>query len=86
MNAKPSMADPGGEQVGILVVDDEPFILNSVKRTLRKLPWTVHTAPGGEEGLEILARERIQVVISDYQMAGMDGVAFLNRSEVMAGQ
>ena len=64
---------------GVLLVDDEPHILNALKRALREVPWKVHTASGGEQGLEVLEGEQILVVISDYRMDGMDGIAFLSR-------
>jgi signal transduction histidine kinase len=64
---------------GVLLVDDEPHIINALKRALRGIPWKVHTAPSGERGLEVLEQEQILVVISDYRMGGMDGIAFLSR-------
>ncbi len=80
MNDKASsLKDTAGSPAGILLVDDEPNILSALKRSLRKASWQVHTAAGGEEGLQILGRERVQVVVSDYRMNGMDGVAFLSR-------
>lgn len=66
------------EQPGILLVDDEPNVLRTLERSLRNTSWTLHTAPSGEEGLDALEREHIQVVVSDFQMRGMDGIAFLN--------
>jgi two-component system NtrC family sensor kinase len=41
--------------------------------------WVLHTAPGGEEGLEVFQKVKPEVVISDYRMHGMDGVEFLSR-------
>jgi len=62
----------------ILFVDDEQSILNSLKRLLRKEPYTVHTALDGPTGLEILSRNpSIQVVVSDQRMPGMRGTDFL---------
>ncbi len=61
----------------ILVVDDEPQILVSLQRVLRRAALRVVSAESGEQGLSVLEREQIQVVISDYGMRGMDGVTFL---------
>jgi len=65
------------QNFGILLVDDEPHILTALVRSLRRYKWRLFSAPSGEEGLEILEREQIHVVISDYRMDGMDGVTFL---------
>lgn len=61
----------------ILLVDDEENILNALNRTLRKEGYRVLTAPGGEEGLSIVDKERLSLVVSDHRMPGMEGVEFL---------
>lgn len=61
----------------VLAVDDEQHILNSLKRSLRKEPYQLFTAGGGQEGLEILAEHSIQVVVSDQRMPRMSGTEFL---------
>lgn len=61
----------------LLCVDDEPAILNALRRLLRKEPYRILTAGSGEEGLAVLEREVVQVVLSDYRMPGMVGTAFL---------
>lgn len=61
----------------ILCVDDEEGILNSLKRLLRKEPYKVLTAIGGEAGLELLSQHPVQIVISDQRMPGMSGTQFL---------
>lgn len=63
----------------VLCVDDEPNILLALKRTLRPAGYQVATAAGGAEGLELLARESVDLVISDMRMPGMDGAQFLGR-------
>ena len=61
----------------VLFVDDDPKILSAFKRGLRK-QFELHTAEGGLEGLNKLdADGPFAVVVSDQQMPGMDGVAFL---------
>jgi DNA-binding NtrC family response regulator len=62
----------------ILLVDDEQNILSALCRTLMDEPYELVTAISAEEGLNILGREKIHVVISDERMPGMDGAAFLN--------
>jgi len=73
-------ARPTGDthRYGILVVDDEDAILESLELTLGS-EYQIFTATSGEQGLEILAREQIALVISDQVMPGMSGVEFLER-------
>ncbi len=63
----------------LLLVDDEPNILSSLVRLLRKEGYRIFTASGGQEGLELLDRERIDVIVSDQRMPQMTGVEFLSR-------
>lgn len=62
----------------ILLVDDEVAILDGLRRQLRR-KFTVHTAGGGAEGLELLEREPVTVVVSDMRMPHMDGATFLSK-------
>lgn len=61
----------------LLFVDDEPNILSSLKRLFRPLGYRLLTAESGEQGLAILAGERIDLVISDMRMPQMNGAQFL---------
>ncbi|MFP6656213.1 MAG: sigma-54 dependent transcriptional regulator [Myxococcota bacterium] len=63
---------------GILVVDDESAILESLSYTLGA-EYQIFTATSGEEGLEILDREEIALVISDQVKPGMSGVEFFEK-------
>jgi two-component system response regulator HupR/HoxA len=63
---------------GILIVDDESAILESLEFTLGS-EYRVFTAQTGGEGLEILRREEIALVIADQVMPGMTGVEFLEK-------
>src|ERR1700690_575264 len=65
------------EQITILCVDDEPNVLNSLRRLFIDEPYTIRTAASAHEGLKLLAGEEGQIVISDYRMPNMDGVEFL---------
>jgi len=61
----------------LLLVDDEPNILKSLKRLLHRDGYTILTAESGIEGLQQLENNPINVIISDYRMPGMTGVEFL---------
>jgi diguanylate cyclase (GGDEF)-like protein/PAS domain S-box-containing protein len=63
----------------VLLVDDEPSILSALRRLLRREGYTLHTATGGAEGLELLAEHEVGVVISDARMPEMPGAEFLSR-------
>ncbi len=63
----------------LLLVDDEPDILVSVKALLESaIPnLKVIMAGSGRLGLEMLQKERIDLIMSDFKMPGMDGIEFL---------
>lgn len=63
----------------VLFVDDEPGILSSLKRLFRPYGYRIFTAEGGAQGLEVLARESIDLVISDMRMPEMNGAQFLEK-------
>jgi len=67
----------------ILLVDDEPSILASLRRLLRREGYTLHAANSGAEGLELLAEHEVGVVISDARMPEMPGAEFLGRVREM---
>ncbi len=58
----------------ILVVDDEPDILEFLRYNLEKEGFQVVTASDGEEGIALAERERPQLIILDIMMPKMDGV------------
>ena len=61
----------------LLLVDDEPNILTALKRQMRGAGCRILTAPSGQEGLAVLEREEVDVIVSDQRMPGMTGVEFL---------
>jgi response regulator RpfG family c-di-GMP phosphodiesterase len=61
----------------VLLVDDEENILSSLRRVLRGQPYSVQIASGGEQALEILRQQPVDLVISDARMPGMDGATLL---------
>lgn len=63
----------------IMIVDDEPNILNALGRLFRREGVDVITAESGEAGLELIRKHQVAVVISDQRMPGIDGVEFLQR-------
>jgi DNA-binding NtrC family response regulator len=62
----------------ILVVDDEPDMLENVVRILRRGSHDCLTALGGEEALALVERNHPDVVLTDLRMAGVDGMVVLH--------
>lgn len=65
----------------LLFVDDEPNVLSGLRRMLRgqRKVWEMHFACGGEEALELLNNQPIDVIVSDMRMPGIDGAELLTR-------
>ena len=63
----------------ILFVDDELPILKSLNRLFMDTEYEVLTAGSGEEALEILADEKVDIVITDMRMPVMDGYQLLEK-------
>ncbi|WP_310608228.1 two-component system response regulator GlrR [Buttiauxella brennerae] len=59
----------------LLLVDDDPGLLKLLGMRLTSEGYTVVTAESGAEGLRLLGREKIDLVISDLRMDEMDGMA-----------
>ena len=62
----------------LLVVDDEPDLVQSVQDLLR-FDYRVLGATRATDGLKLLARERVHIVMSDQRMPEMTGVELLSR-------
>ena len=64
-------------EMGILLIDDEPAILRNLRNHLTARGHRVYTAERGAEGLEILRRETVDIVITDVKMPEVDGFEVL---------
>jgi response regulator RpfG family c-di-GMP phosphodiesterase len=64
----------------ILLVDDEPEILFSLRGLLR-MEFELYTAESGAEALEILHRHPVHVIMTDQRMPQMTGVELLRRAQ-----
>jgi nitrogen-specific signal transduction histidine kinase/CheY-like chemotaxis protein len=80
---EPSLAvagAPTGKET-VLVIDDEDIPLHLLCDLLRSLGYTPLSAPSGDEGIEIFrsAPEKVDLVILDKIMPGMDGIETMRR-------
>ena len=58
----------------ILVVEDSPFFLNQVVSFLSDIGYKPLTAMDGAQGLDVLNREKIDIVLTDIEMPNMNGL------------
>jgi len=65
----------------LLVIDDDEAIAHNLKKVLKKEGYKVFTAHSGEEGLKIIEKNKIDVVITDINMKGMDGIEVLRMAK-----
>jgi len=77
MSSKGSSSGTPRRQAKVLLVDDDLDICREYARALRRSGLSVETATSAPEGLELLAVDSFDVVLSDISMPAMSGVAFL---------
>ena len=79
-----SKAEANDQALNILIIDDEPVVLGSLENFLKSRNHKVFTASRGQEGIALLLRERIDVVITDICMPAMDGFEVLQQAKQVA--
>ena len=75
-NVAPARSAPPGRKHTLLIVDDEPDVLDSLRHLFHRR-YRVLTAESGREGLDLLDAEDVHVILSDQRMPGMAGDQFL---------
>ena len=63
----------------LLIVDDERALRELLGRHFQRLGYETELAPDGREALAVLARTRVDVIVTDIQMPRMDGLELLAR-------
>ncbi len=71
------MDNKDDRRFSLLLVDDEPAILSSLKRIFHKAPYTIHTAENGRMAMEVLQQTRVDAALVDLMMPEMDGMQLL---------
>ncbi len=64
-------------EIKIVIVDDEPEILKTLKRILEKKDYVVSIYENPVEALNFLKSNPVDLVITDLKMPEMDGILFL---------
>lgn len=65
--------------IKILIVDDEPRIRSSLKGLLTEEGYSVNSCSSGEEAIQLLQKEAIDLVMLDVVLPGLDGLEILER-------
>jgi signal transduction histidine kinase len=73
------LSDPGGGDEQILLVDDDAEVRAVSLAHLEGAGYSVLTAASGEEALNLLAHNRVDMLVSDVSMPGMSGVELAQR-------
>jgi CheY-like chemotaxis protein len=67
------------EEASILLVDDEPVLLDMLREFFEQIGSRVFCAGDGVQALQVLAAQEIHLVITDIRMPAMDGITLLKR-------
>ncbi len=65
------------DEITVLFVDDETFVLSSLRRNMMAEPFNKLFATSAQEALRIFSEQPVHVVVSDMKMPEMDGLTFL---------
>lgn len=70
----------------VLLLDDEPAVLNAVRRVLHRAGYRVLSSTLPSQALDILAVERVQVLICDQHLPELRGIEFLKQVRALYPQ
>jgi CheY-like chemotaxis protein len=73
----PGEVSPVGEEITVLVVDDEPSNQTSLAKIFQREGMRVFTAEGAKAALEVARKHKVQVVLTDLMMPGTNGVELM---------
>jgi two-component system response regulator AtoC len=69
------------KKVKLLVVDDEAIVRESLNAWLKDVGYQVLTAENGHKALEVIEKEKPDIMIADLVMPGMDGIELMKRAK-----
>jgi DNA-binding NtrC family response regulator len=73
----PAEPSPPGDEITVLVVDDEPSNQTSLAKIFQREGMRVFTADGARSALEVARKHKVQVVLTDLMMPGTNGVELM---------
>ncbi|TYQ12766.1 UNVERIFIED_CONTAM: DNA-binding response OmpR family regulator [Acetivibrio alkalicellulosi] len=65
--------------MNILIVDDEKLLVKGLKASLSNEGFNVYSAFDGKEGLEIVNKEKIDLIVLDIMLPVVNGISFLKK-------
>ena len=71
------------EKATLLIVEDEAKMRRLLELRLGEEGFAVHTAGDAETGLQLLVREKPELVVTDLRLPGMSGLEFLAGREAL---
>ena len=78
VTAEPFQASVAQRRFHVLVVDDQPDTVTMIVRALEDDRYTVSTATSGQQALRLIGEHIPDLVVLDYKMTGMDGLAVMH--------
>lgn len=76
---KPTASEVTSVMYRIIIIEDESALASSVCKTLDREGYSLLSVKDIWQGLDALAREQVDLVITDFELPGPDGVEFLRR-------
>src|ERR1700694_18619 len=70
-----------GEQLRVLIIDDEPFHAEAVAESLHRVGYECVIATSGSAGARKLEEESFDVILTDLKMEDMDGLTLLRKAK-----
>jgi len=68
----------------VLIIDDEAFIRENLRRILTQEGYVVHTASNGSEGIDLITKEDINIVLLDLNLPDVNGIEILKKIKSIA--
>ena len=62
-----------------LIIDDDPFVRSTFELMFEEIGWSLQTAASAEEALEAVKREEFDIIVSDFGLPAMNGLAFFQQ-------